>query len=284
VWLVVVAPGVPLKAFPALAALVLAALVPAACGGGSSAPNPVASTVPSPSAVQELRGAGVVVGFQPPDAVWAPVVHADGLGGRENALRFFGAPIVGELRIEMFPDRASLTAHWRRIFQSPGFQSECWMIASGNTGGIALLSPGAWAREACGHDAQDPLHRSRITHHEVVHVHHAQSNPAWGVTNDGLGWLTEGLAVHASGQLDDESRALVRREVAAGRVPTRLVQVLPAGYNWAGSLVEWIDRRYGRAALVDLLDETQEAAVLRRLDATESGLLEAWQADVAAGR
>jgi hypothetical protein len=227
----------------------------------------------------------VLVAFQPVDAAWAPVVHAEGVTGRSIALAFFGSPIAGELRIDVLPDRASLNEQWRRMFRSPpGFQTECWMIAAGNASGIAMLSPGAWTRDSCGHDGQDAVHRSRVTCHEVVHVHHGQHNPSLGLTAGAMAWLVEGLAVYVSGQLDDAARENVRREVVAGRAPTDLGQVLPAGYDWAGSLVAWIDGRYGRATLLDLLDDTQEAAVLERLATTEPALLAAWQADVAAGR
>ena len=264
---------------------VMAVLTIAACGGGASAPTPVATPFSPPAAAtQELRGSGVVIAFQPADTAWAPIVHAEGIAGRDNALAFFGSPLRGELQIDVLPDRAALTAHWRRIWGNAAFQSECWMIASGDASGVALLSPGAWARDSCGHDGQDAVRRRRITFHEVVHVHHAQHNPAWGFTAAGLGWLIEGLAVYASGQLDDEARSNVRAEALAGRGPTRLLEVVPAGYDWAGSLVASIDHRYGRGALLDLLDETHEAAVLQRLATSEAELLAGWRADLLDGR
>lgn len=259
----------------------LACLAIAACGGGPSTPSVTPSAGPPPASAQELRGNGVVVEFQAVDSAWAPIVHAEGVAGRENALRFFGSPLAGELRIAVFPDRAALTTHWRRLW---GSAPECWMIASGDAAGVVLLSPGAWARDSCGHDGQNAVRRSRITFHEVVHVHHAQHNPAWGFTAGMMSWLIEGLAVYASGQLDDEARSRVRAEALAGRGPTRLHEVVPAGYDFAGSLVAFIDRRYGRAALLDLLDETHEAAVLQRLQTSEPELLAGWRTDVLAGR
>ena len=260
----------------------LAALTIAACGGGASAPTPVATPFsPAAASTQELRANGVVVEFQAVDSVWAPIVHAEGVAGRENAVRFFGSPLAGELRIAVFPDRATLTTHWRRLW---GSAPECWMIASGDAAGVVLLSPGAWARDSCGHDGQDAVRRSRITFHEVVHVHHAQHNPAWGFTASGLSWLMEGLAVYASGQLDDGARSIVRAEALAGRGPTALREVVPAGYAFAGSLVAFVDHRYGREALLDLLDETHEAAVLQRLAASEAELLAGWRTDLLDGR
>ena len=60
--------------------------------------------------------------------------------------------------------------------------------------------------------------------------------------------------------------------------------MLPAGYDFAGSLVAWIDRRHGRARLMELLDVTTEAALLQSLGSTEDQVLTAWRTDVPAGR
>jgi len=229
-----------------------------------------------------LQGAGVRVEFEPADGAWAPVVLDDAVEGRDNAARFFGEPVGAEFPVQVFPDRSSLDAHWSRLWHDPGLRSECWMIASGGASGIVLLSPGAWAREACGHDGADPVHRRGVVWHEVVHVHHARRNVAWPSLAPGW-WFAEGLAVHASGQHDGAQRAHVQAVLSGGGGPRRLGEVLPAGYDFAGSLVAWIDRRHGRARLVDLLDETSEAAVLQRLGESEAGLLAGWRRDVAAG-
>jgi hypothetical protein len=264
------------RILPALALLVLAA-----CGGGS----PSAPTVPVPTpAAQDLRSDGVAVSYTAADAAWAPRVHADGVAGRANALAFFGSDLASDLRITLYPDRAAIDAHWRVAFRDPAFRSECWMIASGDQAGVVLLSPGAWARESCGHDAEDAPHRSGVVAHEVVHVHHGQHNPSLGTTAGTMPWFVEGLAVHASGQLDAVARAQVRETLASGGGPQRLADVLPAGYSFAGSLVAWIDRRAGRATLLDLLDDTEPRTALDRLGTNEPELLAAWRADVIAGR
>jgi hypothetical protein len=262
----------------------LAALAVASCGGGPSSPSLPVSPTPLPDTAQQLEGGGVTVRYQPADAAWAPTLHADGVAGREDAARFFGAEVMGSVRVEVLPDRTALTAHWRRIWSSPGLQTECWMIAAGDAGGISILSPGAWARDACGHDATNAIHRSRVMSHEVVHVHHARNNPSWVSTSQGMAWFIEGLAVLASGQLDDERRAFVREQTAAGQGPTRLSDVLPRGYDFAGSLVASIDRRYGRAALGALLGETRQDLLLQRLAVSEAELIAEWRAQVLDGR
>jgi hypothetical protein len=267
---------------PWRAAVLGIAALAAACGGGG--PGPTGPSAPAPADVGEIvRGGPVVVQFQPPDAAWGPIVLADMLAGRDNAVAFFGEPVPGELPVLLFPDRASLTGHWRRRWANPSFQPECWMIASGDAAGIAMLSPGAWGRDACGHDGADETHRRGVGFHEVVHVHHARRNGAWASLGP-ISWFVEGLAVHASGQHDASQRAHVRAVLASGGGPRRLAEVLPAGYEFAGSLVAWIDRRHGRARLLELLDVTTEATLLQRLGSTEQDVLAGWQADVPAGR
>jgi hypothetical protein len=216
------------------------------------------------------------------DASWAPVLLGEAVAGRDHVAAFFGEPVGAEITVRILSDRASLDAHWQRIWRDPGFRSECWMIASGDAGGIVLLSPGAWARDSCGHDGADAVERRGVVFHEVVHVHHARRNTGWPSLG-GIGWLVEGLAVHASGQHDAGQRARVRDAVAAGGGPRRLSEVLPAGYEHAGSLVAWIDRTHGRPRVRDLLAETTESGVLLRLGTTEEALVAAWRRAVAAG-
>jgi hypothetical protein len=265
-----------------LAAAAVLAVGSAACGGGGGAPSAPSSPAPE-DAGQVVQGSAVVVRFQPPDAPWGPIVLAEVVAGRENATAFFGAPIAGEVPVLLFPDRASLTAHWRRIWSNPAYESECWLIASGDSTGIVMLSPGAWTRDSCGHDGADDAHRRGVAFHEVVHVHHARRNASWALLGP-IWWFVEGIAEHASGRHDAAQRAHVREVLASGDGPRRLSEVLPAGYDFAGSLVAWIDRRHGRARLTDLLDVTTEAALLQRLGSTEEQVLAAWRTDVPAGR
>lgn len=261
------------------AGLMLSVLFLSACGGGPSAPD---RPVP-PTPTQRLQGGGVTVEYQAADAAWAPIVHAEGVEGRQRGERFFGVPLRGELVILVLPDRAALTAQWQARWG--GFRPECWMIASGDATSVLMLSPRAWAQDSCGHDGADAVHRARVTWHEVAHVHHAQQNQAWATAaTQEIGWYVEGLAVHVSGQLEDGGGAFVQARLAAGDGPTRLADVLPRGYDFAGSLVASIDRRHGRAALLALLPEARQERILERLGVTEAQLLDGWRADARDGR
>lgn len=52
-----------------------------------------------------------------------------------------------------------------------------------------------------------------------------------------------------------------------------------ANYPLSASIVRYIDQRYGRAALRDLLPARFTTAILTRLGVTETDLLTAWRAD-----
>jgi hypothetical protein len=187
-----------------------------------------------------------------------------------------------EFPVRLFPDRASIDAHWGRVWRDPSYRSECWMIASGDAAGVLMLSPGVWAGASCGHDGTNAAHRRGVVFHEVVHVHHARRNAGWPSLGS-LWWFVEGLAVHASGQHDGPQRARVRDILASGSGPRQLADVLPAGYDFAGSLVAWIDRRHGRQRLRGLLAETSAAGLLQRLGSNEQDVMDAWRRDVVAG-
>ena len=127
-------------------------------------------------------------------------------------------------------------------------------------------------------------HRGRdLVVHELVHVYHGQYNPTRDFTGaETVGWFAEGLATYASGQLDRGHRERAEEAVATGQVPTELVNAWsgPYRYGVCGSIVEYIDRTYGRDALVELLAVTSEEELLGVLDTTAGSLLGAWRASV----
>jgi len=215
-------------------------------------------------ALVPLRAAGQSPGLSIPAAGFAlhapdgAVAGADELRGeivaaRERVESFFGQPFRRAFEVLVLPDRAALDAHWRTAWKLPDFRSECWMVASGSAAELALLSPAAWAKEACEHDAADRAHRAALLAHELVHVFHAQYNPHPDMEGlEGIAWFVEGLAVHGSGQLDDGHLASPREAIERGLAPARLADAWSGRYRYgvSGSLVRWIDRQIGRRRLV----------------------------------
>jgi len=229
--------------------------------------------------------AGLVVEYADAESGTVPDLVATLTAGRAAVESFFGAPFAGTFIVRVFPDRASLTAHWAAAWGVPDLRAECWMVASGVAGELALLTPRVWHSEACEHDPTDTASTRRLLWHELAHVYHGQHNPH--PTFDGmddLGWFVEGLAVLVSGQLDAEHRRDARRAIAAGLAPTRLATAWSGRWRYgvAGSLAEYVDRRWGRATVTAMLADTTQSGLLARLGVTEEELLSRWRAS--AGR
>jgi hypothetical protein len=193
---------------------------------------------------------------------------------------YFGFPYPRRFTVRLFEDRASLTAYWRSAWSEPSLQPQCWMVASGTASALALLSPTAWAKEACDHDPADSHATERLIAHELVHVYHGQVNP--NPEFDGLeemGWFVEGLAVSVSGQLDADRLERARRAVAQGKGPMRLTEAWsgPDRYGIAGSLVAWLEETRGRNTLLRMMRCGSNAEILAVAGCGEEELLDSWR-------
>jgi hypothetical protein len=155
------------------------------------------------------------------------------------------------------------------------------MVAWGVADTLAVLSPRAWAAEACEHDAADAGHVGRLLAHELVHVVHGQNNGHPDFTGlDGIGWFAEGLAVLASGQLAQEHAGKAKEALDAGRGPQDLASAWSGRWKYGvcGSLVEFWRERAGDGALVRALGATTNAELLGAAGMEEGEFLEAWVA------
>jgi len=201
--------------------------------------------------------------------------------GEILATGFFTVGPLQPFEISVYPDRESLTEHWRAAWQQPSFQAPCWLIAAAWATELDLLSPRVWSRDACGHDANNQTHIRNVLAHEVVHVLHAQvgQHPSLGTLLNAQ-WFTEGLATYVSGMLDVDYAGVVDARLGAGFAPTTLAEVWndQANYPLSASIVRYIDHRYGRAALRDLLPARSTTTILTQLGVAETDLLTAWRA------
>ncbi len=206
----------------------------------------------------------------------------EGIGRIEG---FFGLPFRRGVRVRVFPDRASLTSYWRAAWGVPDLKAECWQVASGTASLLSILSPGRWKEEACEHDPADTAGIGLLVAHELVHVFHAQRNPRPEFDGmDDLGWLVEGLATYVSGQLEARHAKAAREAIGAGADPRVLARAWSGRYRYgvAGSIVRYIDERYGRKVLISLLAVTTQEEALRTLGVKEEELLSRWRAWVLA--
>lgn len=209
-----------------------------------------------------------------------------GTQGRVEVQQFFSRSYRQNYTVRLFPDRASLTTWWTEVWKASGLDQGCFTIAAARKLEVTLLSPGAWRIGGCGPDGSQAGRVRSVLTHELVHVLHDQLNPALGRVNHAMPWFVEGLAVLASGQLYNDYATVVRTLVSSGNAPTRLADIWTSSspYGFAGSVVEYLDHRIGRAALAGLLTATTEAEVLAAAGLSEQDLLSGWRAAVLAGQ
>jgi hypothetical protein len=86
--------------------------------------------------------------------------------------------------------------------------------------------------------------------------------------------------VYVSGQLEQWHRTAARDALKAGKAPTRLADAWSGRYRYgvSGSMVKFVDKRYGREVIKKLLRVVSNEQALKLLKTTERKFLEAWTA------
>jgi len=211
---------------------------------------------------------------------YAKAVRDDAHASAEQIQSFFGAPFPDPIHFQVVADRANFDAAVAKFGLSP---TQCWMVGMGTADLMVLLSPQAWAKQACDHDPNDREATRLLVAHELIHVYHGQFNPTRDFTGmDDLDWFIEGLAVFTSGQLTKKRLDQVQAAASAGQLPTSLAKIWtgPNRYAFAGSLVRYVDQTWGRAATVRLLKVRNSAEALALLGTSEKSLLAGWRASL----
>lgn len=192
---------------------------------------------------------------------------------------FFDSPFINKFDIAIHPSRQSLDSTWQNNWNLPTFKSECWMVASGVAFKMDLLSPKDWKDEACEHDYSDIKKTQQLITHELIHVFHGQFNPSPDFNNvEGLDWFIEGLATYASGQCDPVRLSQIKKSIANNTTPKNLDGFWTGNlkYGLSGSLVMYIDKKYGREKLKKLITFTKKSEILAELNISEKALLIEW--------
>jgi len=218
-----------------------------------------------------------------PPAPERPASLADRVRVQQRRVeQFFGAWLPAAFHLEVAPDRAAMTRYAAARWKVP--ELPCWAVAMGTGSTLLVLDPAVWKTEACDHATDDEAAVDRVIAHELVHVFHGQHRPDDPEFDhaDDVGWFVEGLATWGSGQLTPDRERQLAEVLASGGGPTRLADVWTgkARYGAAGSLIRWIEQRFGRARLLQLLDLSTTAAILDNLDMTEEELLAAWRRSI----
>lgn len=193
---------------------------------------------------------------------------------------FFGSSFSKPFTFYVHPNRNSLDSTWQKDWGLPQFKSECWMVASGVGNKLDMISPKRWETEACEHIYSEKEKTQQLITHELVHVYHGQLNKSHDFSaTEGIDWFVEGLATFASGQCDSTRLKDVKKAIAENTIPDGLEKFWSGKikYGLSGSVVMFIEHKYGRAKLRELLSSPKKEEVLSILKTTEAQLLADWK-------
>jgi len=200
--------------------------------------------------------------------------------GISTAEAFFKSSLNKRFTVIIHPGRHSLDSTWQTDWKMPEFKSECWMVASGMATKLDMISPVFWEKEACEHNYSDKKSTQHLVTHELVHVYHGQANKSPDFGNvEGIDWFVEGLATFASGQCDSLRIEMVKEAISAGKIPNGLDNFWTGKlkYGLSGSMVMFIEKKYGRTRLKELLPLTKKSEILSSLQTAEPELLNGWK-------
>lgn len=200
--------------------------------------------------------------------------------GMNSVKSFFKSAYKNDFTVIVHPNRHSLDSSWQIEFGMPDFKSDCWMVASGIASKIDLISPKKWDTESCEHKYSETAETQKLITHELVHVFHGQNNVSPDFSNtEGIDWFVEGLATFVSGQCDSARIANVKKAMNENKIPASLDDFWKGEnkYGLSGSVVMYIDSKYGRAKLVTLLPFNKKTEILAALKTTEPELLNGWK-------
>lgn len=200
--------------------------------------------------------------------------------GLDSAKAFWGKDFPEAFDLYIHPSRSSMDSAWQEAWGFPGFRSECWMVASGVADRMdLLLSPIRWEEEACEHSFRQKDETRKLILHELIHVFHGQCNPSPDFSEtEGIEWFIEGLATYASGQCDESRMIEVLEAVNSGQIPASLDELWKGDlrYGLSGSMLMYMDRRFGRSKLMKLMGMTCAEEILSDLQLTSEHLLSDW--------
>jgi hypothetical protein len=223
---------------------------------------------------------GYLIWFTPADKLNNPEYLNFFENGITSVKSFFDTSFKNEFDIFIHPSRHSLDSTWQKEWNLPGFKSECWMVASGVSSRLDIISPKLWDSQSCEHYYSETIHTQQLITHELVHVYHGQLNISPDFANtEGIDWFIEGLATFASGQCDSARINAVKKAIIENRNPENLDSFWTGELKYAlsGSVVMYIDKKYGREKLKELLPLNTKSQILSVLKTSESDLLENWK-------
>jgi hypothetical protein len=209
-------------------------------------------------------------------------IERDLRAGFDRVTKYFGAPFPKRFTVFVAHSRKELDPEAMRLWKMP--PSEKWMVGMGGTEELILLSPDAWKTDAVEHDPNSTTEFKLIVAHELTHVFHAQVSRKRDLDGlDEMAWFVEGLAVVVSGQLEARHKGHAQAAIREGKAPTKLLDAWTGKnrYGVSGSIVAYVEHKWGRAKVVELMKATSNAKAMKMLGTTEEELLTGWRSSVA---
>ena len=200
--------------------------------------------------------------------------------GVKSTNLFFTSSYKNKFDIVIHPNRHSLDSTWQKDWKMPDYKSECWMVASGVATKLDMISPILWDKESCEHIYSESQKTQNLITHELIHVYHGQLNISPDFSNvEGIDWFVEGLATYASGQCDSSEISRIKKVISENKIPENLDNFWTGKlrYGLSGSVVMYIDYKYGRKKLKELLLFNKKSEILLALKISESELLDMWK-------
>ena len=154
------------------------------------------------------------------------------------------------------------------------------MVASGVATKLDMISPKLWDNQSCEHIYSETIKTQQLITHELVHIYQGQLNisPDFSAA-EGIDWFVEGLATYASGQCDSSVINRVKKAISENKIPKSLDDFWTGNlrYGLSGTVVKYIDYKYGREKLKELLPFNKKSAILLALKTSETDLLVEWK-------
>jgi hypothetical protein len=198
--------------------------------------------------------------------------------GFSRVEKYFGKKFASRFDVVVAATRARFDAETQSRWKMPA--SEKWMVGAGAANVLLILSPDRWKTEAVEHDGDSERELNEIAAHELVHVYHAQVCPNHDFEGmDEMGWFAEGLAVRVSGQLESVHKEVAKRAVNEGKVPNLLSEAWSGKYRYgvAGSMVKFVEAKWGKGKVLDLLKATSNPEALKMLNLSDGDFIHAWR-------
>lgn len=200
--------------------------------------------------------------------------------GKKAVENFFQSSFKHDFNIYIHTSRESLESAWQKDWNMPDFKSECWMVASGIADKFDIISPKMWDNLACEHIYSDTIKTQNLITHELIHVFHGQQNKSPDFNDiTGIDWFVEGLATYASGQCDSIRILDVKKALLDNKIPESLNKFWAGNlrYGLSGTVVMYLDNKYGREKLTSLLEYNTLIEVLNSLETSELEIMDGWK-------